>query len=48
MTYVCVSVCVCVCVSPEQHVAGVAGGDSFKRVHMEVVKVVGGVLRKDV
>lgn len=27
---------------------GVAGGNPFKRVHMEVVEVVGGVLRKDV
>lgn len=27
---------------------GVAGGNPFKRVHVEVVKVVGGVLRKDV
>lgn len=39
---------VCLCVSPEQHVTGVAGGNPFKRVHVEVVKVVGGVLRKDV
>lgn len=45
-TRVCVYVCLCV--SPEQHVTGVAGGNPFKRVHVEVVKVVGGVLRKDV
>lgn len=46
--HACVCVYLCLCVSPEQHVTGVAGGNPFKRVHVEVVKVVGGVLRKDV
>lgn len=44
----CTPVCAYVRVSPEQHVTGVTGGDPFKRVHVEVVKVAGGILRKDV
>lgn len=34
--------------SPEQHVAGVAGGDPVERVHVEVVVVAGGVLGANV
>lgn len=33
---------------PQQHVAGVAGGDSVKGVHAELVEVVRRVLRSDV
>ncbi len=50
----CMCVCVCVFVwiilglSPQQHVAGVAGGDPFKGVHMKLVEIVGGVLRSNV
>ena len=56
--FACVCVCVCVCVcegdriitglSPQQHVARVAGGDPFEGVHFELVEVVGGVLGMNV
>lgn len=34
--------------SPEQHMAGVAGGDPFKGVHLKLVEVASGVLRMNV